>query len=94
MSFNLRVMLVGPGKRTGTLAGVPVTVLFSNPAEVSDIGAAGAMINRASCWLPTEDVPVAWMAAQLVIAEGTFKCTQHVPDSVGGSVLYLDKVHS
>lgn len=89
--INARAFLVGPARREGTLAGQPVVVLFNAPAQVSDIGGPGAVARERTAWLPSDDVPQAWLNAELTVPDGTFRVTQHVPDGLGGSLLYLDK---
>lgn len=89
MNINMGAFLLGPSQRSGTLAGEPVTLLYNAPAQVNQMGGAGAAVVEHTAWLPTASVPSAWLDAPLVISEGTFKVKQHMPDGLGGSVLYL-----
>ena len=74
--------------QSGTLAGAPVRVIYSDPAE-TDLGirAAGPQAE-----IPTAQVPAQSFGAQLVIPQGTFTVREALPDGTGMTLLLLQRV--
>lgn len=72
----------------GTLAGQPVRVIFDEPTDI--LGETRTRVPQAQ--IRTSQVPPAYLGAELVIPQGTFKVRDVEADGTGLSLLLLTRV--
>lgn len=75
----------------GSLAGVPVRVIFDAPAQ-NAYGAAGGIYGlQPQVQIATASVPGNVEGQLLVLASGDYTVREHIPDGTGLSLLVLSR---
>ena len=75
----------------GTLAGLPVRVIFDAPYEFASLGMAGQASAEPGVTIASLQVPAANHGALLVLARGSYRVREHRPDGTGMSQLMLER---